>query len=67
MNDPRPKTDQPKEKEQTVPSVVREPSTTVPTKPVVFGPQPKGPDSGGSTPHVADPKDPARLSTQAKP
>jgi len=67
MTDPRPKTEQPKE--QTVPRVVPEPSTTaVPTVPIVVGPQPKSPDSrGGNTPNVANPKGPAGLSTQAKP
>lgn len=66
MIDPQPKTEQPKE--QVAPRVVIEPSTTVvPTKPTVASPQPKGPVSSGPSPHVADPKDPARVSTQAKP
>ncbi len=66
MIDPQPKTEQPKE--QIAPGVVPEPCTTaVPTKPIVASPQPKGPDSGGNPPHVANPKEPARVSPQAKP
>jgi hypothetical protein len=66
MNDPRPKTDQPKD--QTTPRVVLDPTpTAAPVKPMVTGPQPKRPDAGGNQPRVADPKPPAPVSTQAKP
>lgn len=66
MNDPRSKTEQ--LKERIAPSVAPEPSKSpVPTQPIVTSPQPKGQGSGGNPPHVANPKDPARLSTQAKP
>jgi hypothetical protein len=57
MNDPRPKTDQPKD--QTTPRVVLDPTpTAAPVKPMVIGPQPKRPDTIGNSPRVADPKAP---------
>jgi hypothetical protein len=66
MNEPRPKTEEPKE--PNAPSVVLDPSTTaVPTKPIVTSKQPKGPNSGGNAPRVATPTVPAPVTTQVKP
>ena len=66
MNDPRPKTDQPKD--QTAPRVVLDPTpANLPVKPMVTGAQPKRPDSGGNPPRVAEPKAPAPNVTQTKP
>jgi hypothetical protein len=66
MNELRPKTEQPKE--QTTPTVVREPSPTgVPTKPIGVTPQPKVPESGGNRPYVASTTKPAPVVTSGKP
>jgi hypothetical protein len=66
MIDPRPTPEQPKDKPAASPALT--PSTTAgPANPIVTGPQPKGPDSGGNPPRVAGPKDPARISTPGKP
>jgi lipid-binding SYLF domain-containing protein len=53
MNDQRPKTEQPKE--QKAPGAVFVPNKpAVPTKPSGASPQPKSPDSGGSSSHTVD-------------
>jgi hypothetical protein len=71
MIEPRPKNEQHNEKkDQHSPNVVLEPSTNaVPAKQNVTNLQPKSPDSSRrpSQQQVANPKDPARASTQSKP
>lgn len=66
MDDQRPKTEQ--TKEPNAPKIGFEPTPNAdPAKPLVTNPQPKGTDYSGNSPKNPNAKDPARVSTQAKP